>query len=70
MTFEETLIRKYGTLFSFADLAEVLHRSREALRITLRSSNSWVKRINAARFRIGRRIYFRSAEIAIVLGEN
>ena len=70
MTIEEALIRKYGPLLSFADLAEVLHRSPEALRITLRSSNDWVTRINTARLRIGRRVYFRSSEIAVVLGEN
>jgi hypothetical protein len=67
MTIEEALIRKYGPLFSFGDLAEVLDRSPDALRITLRSSNDWVGRINAARFCLGRRVYFRSSEIAVVL---
>jgi hypothetical protein len=49
------------------ELAKILDRSPEGLRISLRSSGEWVKQINAARLRLGRRVYFRTSEIANVL---
>ena len=68
MTIEEALIKQYGPLLSMAQLAKVLDRSPEGLRITLRTSGEWVTRINAARLRVGRRVYFRTSEVAVVLG--
>ena len=49
------------------ELAKILDRSPEGLRISLRSSGEWVEQINAARLRLGRRVYFRTSEIANVL---
>jgi hypothetical protein len=68
MTIEEALIRQYGPLISMAQLAKVLDRSPDGLRITLRTSGEWVTRINAARIQVGRRVYFRTSEIAVALG--
>lgn len=68
MSVEETLIRQYGPLLSINQLARLLDRSPEGLRITLRSSGEWVKEINATRLRLGRRVYFRTSEIAQVVG--
>ena len=67
MTIEEVLVRQYGPLLSMEDLAIILDRSPEGLRISLRSSGEWVSRINATRLRLGRRVYFRTSEIANVL---
>jgi hypothetical protein len=67
MTIEETLIKQYGPLLSIAQLAQVLDRSPEGLRISLRSSGAWVSRVNSAKLRLGRRVYFRTSEIAQVL---
>ena len=63
-----TLIGRYGPLMNMAQLASILDRSPEGLRITLRSSGDWVGKINSARLQLGRRVYFRTAEIADVLG--
>ena len=68
MTTEETLIKQYGPMFSINPLAGILDRSPDGLRITLRSSGEWVSKINATRLRLGRRVYFRTAEVANVLG--
>lgn len=68
MTFEEVLVRQYGPLLSMADLAIILDRSPESLRISLRSPGEWVSRINAARLQLARLVYFRTLEIANVLG--
>jgi len=67
MTIEEVLVKEYGPLLSFAELAMILDRSPDGLRTSLRSSGEWVSRINASRLRLGRRVYFRTSEIANVL---
>jgi hypothetical protein len=58
MTIEEVLVKEYGPLLSLAELATVLNRSPDGLRISLKSSSEWVRRINAARLRLGRRVLF------------
>jgi hypothetical protein len=68
MTAEETLIKQYGPLLIINQLAGILDRSPGGLRTALRSSGEWVNKINATRLRSGRRLYFRTAEVADVLG--
>jgi hypothetical protein len=65
---ENSLLRRYGPLMNLATLASILDRSPDGLRVTLRSSGEWVEKINSARLQLGRRVYFRTAEIAEVLG--
>jgi hypothetical protein len=67
MSIEETLIGQYGPLLTTSQLAKVLNRSPEGLRISLRSSSAWVSQVNSSRLRLGRRVYFRTAEIALIL---
>ena len=68
MTAEETLIKQYGPLLTINQLAAILDRSPDGVRTTLRSSGEWVNKINATRLRLGRRLYFRTVEVADVLG--
>jgi hypothetical protein len=63
---EEFLLKNYGALVTVSQLAVVLSRSAEGLRLSLRRDSDWAKQINAARVRIGRRIYYRTAEVARV----
>ena len=65
---EETLIKQYGQLLNINQLAGILDRSADGLRTTLRSFGEWVNKINAARLRSGRRLFFRTVEVADVLG--
>lgn len=67
MQIEEALTKQYGPLLSVAQLAKVLDRSAEGLRISLRTDSGWSKQINAAKLKLGRRVYFRTAEIASIL---
>ena len=67
MRMEEALTKQYGPLLSIAQLAKVLDRSAEGLRISLRSDSDWSREINATRLKLGRRVYFRTEEIAKVL---
>ena len=48
----ETLTKQYGPLLSITQLAALLDRSPDGLRITLRSSGEWVSKINATRLRL------------------
>ncbi|MEX3556337.1 MAG: hypothetical protein VB131_07230 [Burkholderia gladioli] len=60
-----TLQERYSVLLTLEQLAEILDRSPEGLRISLTTSRSdWAKHINSARVHIGRRIYFRTEDIA------
>ena len=70
MTIEENLTKQYGPLLSLAQLAHVLKRSAEGLRISLRGSTEWVQSVNAAKLRLGRRVYFRTADISRLLDGN
>jgi hypothetical protein len=67
MEIEEVLTKEYGPLLSIGQLAKVLDRSAEGLRISLRVNSGWSGPINAARLKLGRRVYFRTADIARVL---
>lgn len=64
MTIEQNLIERFGPLIPLAGLAALLDRSPEAIRMFLRSNNELAKHINTAKLKVGRRLYFRSAEIA------
>nr|WP_233787600.1 hypothetical protein [Pseudomonas yangonensis] len=60
MTVEETLLNRYGgsPLLSLEQLAEVLHRSKNGLRISLSSDNELSAKLRSCKVKIGRRIYF------------
>ena len=70
MTMEETLIQRYGPLLNYQQLAALLDRSPEGLRVTLRSSGDWINQVNATRLKLGRRVYFRTSEVARLLSSR
>lgn len=68
---EELLLNRYdgSPLLSLEQLAEVLHRSKDGLRISLSSDSELSRKIRPFRIKIGRRIYFRTAAIARFIDE-
>ncbi|AXW60966.1 DNA-binding protein [Ralstonia nicotianae] len=65
MQIEETLTKLYGPMLTVAQLAKVLDRSTKGLTISLlRADSDWARAINAAKLKIGRRVYFRTPDIA------
>lgn len=70
ITIEESLIKEHGPLLSIEQLAKVLDRSPDGLRISLRSESEWSQRVNSTRLKLGRRVYFRTSEIAEILSGN
>tara|TARA_R110000850_G_scaffold2760_9_gene12948 strand:- start:1863 stop:2111 length:249 start_codon:yes stop_codon:yes gene_type:complete len=70
LNLEESLVEKYGPLLTMAQLAELLHRSPDGLRIALQSRQPYTEKINQARLKIGRRVYFRASQIADLLSND
>jgi len=67
MTTEEQLIKRYGPLLSLIDLSELLKRSPDGLRIALRSQTEFAVKWSAAKRKVGRRVYFRASDVAILI---
>lgn len=70
MTIEEALLHRYGPLLSIKQLAAVMDRSPDGLRISLRTASEWSAKINASRLKIGRRVYFRTSQLAQLLADS
>jgi hypothetical protein len=65
------LKERYSVLLTLDQLAEILDRSPEGLRISLSTSRAdWARHINATKVHIGRRIYFRTEAIAKLIDEQ
>lgn len=71
MTIEETLLNRYGgsPLLSLEQLAEVLHRSKDGLRISLSGENELSAKLRPCKVKIGRRIYFKTSAVARIIEE-
>ena len=71
MTTEELILTSNGgsPLLSLSQVAEILHRSPEGLRITLSGDNEIARNLQPCRIKIGRRVYFRVAGIARFIDE-
>lgn len=65
MNTAEHMIERYGELMSYEQLAVLLKRSESGLRVTMtRRTSDAAKVLGNARIRIGRRVYFRTKQIA------
>lgn len=69
MTTEEQLLERYGPLLSLIDLSELLKRSPDGLRISLQSQSEFAVKWNAAKRKVGRRVYFRATDVAGLIDE-
>lgn len=63
----ELLIEKYAPLLTLSELAEILDRSREGLRLTLRGDSELARKLGTARMKIGRRVHFKTTVVAAVI---
>ncbi|MEQ5858407.1 DNA-binding protein [Halomonas sp. EF61] len=70
MTTEEQLLERYGPLLSLTDLSELLKRSPDGLRISLQSQSEFALKWNAAKSKVGRRVYFRATDVAGLIDES
>lgn len=66
-TTEEFLLRQYGPLLSLTQLAGILDRSTDGVRLSLLSDSEFSRQIRPTKIKLGRRIYFRTELIAKVI---
>lgn len=64
MDIERSLIDRYGPLLTLSDVAEILRRSPDGLRVSLGRENEVSEKLNPAKKKIGRRVYFRVSAVA------
>ena len=62
-----SMFDKYGPLITLGQLAQMLDRSADGVRMTLRETSPYAEQLNLAKVRIGRRIYFRTPDVAQLL---
>lgn len=67
---EQALIELYGPLLTLEQLAELFYRSPQGLRLTLSGNSPFAQRIRPARRKLGRRVYYRTIDIAKVIDEE
>ena len=69
-TTTEFMLHKYGPLLSLAQLAGLFDRSTDGVRLSLLHDSDFSRRINPAKLKIGRRVYFRTELVAkVIAGE-
>lgn len=61
------LSEKYGPLLTLPQVAEVFHRSREGLRVSLNQNNELSKTLNKAKKKFGGRVYFKAFDISEII---
>jgi len=66
-TTEEFLLGKYGPLLSLSQLAKLLDRSTDGVRISLNGDTEFSRQIKPTKIKLGRRIYFRTALVAKII---
>lgn len=63
MTTEEYLLQRYGPLMSLVDIATLLGRSPEGVRVALYADTDVSRRLKPTMLRVGRRVYFRTLQV-------
>lgn len=67
MQTEDRLAQRYGVLMTLGDLATVFKRSQDGLRMTMHSKSELGRQLSRAKLRIGRRVHFKTADIAKII---
>lgn len=69
-TTEQILVSKYGPLLTLAQVSELLNRSADGLRMSLRGDSLFARRMQSARRKIGRRLYFKAVDLAKIIDDE
>jgi hypothetical protein len=62
----DKLIADHGLFLDLKQLASIWKRKPTAMLMTLRRRSPWAERMRDARLRIGRKLYWRSHDVAII----
>lgn len=63
MTTEQYLLDRFGPLMSLPDIAKILGRSVDGIRVSLYSDTETSRLLKPTMIRVGRRVYFRTAQV-------
>jgi hypothetical protein len=64
----KALLERWGVLLTYESLGQVMNRSPEGLRLSLAQNRSdWARHVNQAKVKIGRRVLFRTEQIAALI---
>jgi hypothetical protein len=62
---QKLLVDRWGALINQRQLAQILQRQPDGLRVSLaRPTSEWARRLNGTKVRIGRRVLFDTVEVA------
>lgn len=64
---EEQLLSQFGPLLTTSQLAKILHRTPKGLSDSLSRKSAFAEQFGTAKVRFGRRVYFRTCDIASIL---
>ncbi|MCQ2991006.1 plasmid-related protein [Pseudomonas tremae] len=67
MTTEQYLLHQFGPLMTLPDLAKLLGRSTDGVRVSLYADSEISRALRSTMIKIGRRIYFRTSQVNTVL---
>lgn len=67
MSMEQILLEKYGPLMTMSVLAGLLNRTTDGLRLFLTRDCEMSLKLNRARLKVGRRVYFRTNDISRII---
>lgn len=67
MTTGEYLLGRFGPLMSIVDVATLLGRSPDGVRVALYTDTDFSHKLKPAMLRVGRRVYFRTLQVTEAL---
>lgn len=67
MTTGEYLLGRFGPLMSIVDVATLLGRSPDGVRVALYTDTDFSRKLKPAMLRVGRRVYFRTLQVTEAL---
>lgn len=67
MNTEQYLLHRFGPLMTLPDLASLLGRSTDGMRVSLYTDSEVSRSLRSTMVKIGRRVYFRTIQVNTVL---
>lgn len=67
MNVEDYLVERFGLLMSISDLADLLGRSPDGVRVSLYTDTEVSRKLKPTMVKVGRRVYFRTLQVKDVL---
>ena len=63
MNVEDYMVERFGLLMSITDLADLLGRSPDGVRVSLYTDTEVSRKLKPTMVKVGRRVYFRTLQV-------